>query len=183
MQAGTKQILFIVQYPENVSPSQRFRFELYKDVLKQNGFAVTTSPFIDEYGYAVIFKEGFFFRKLWSVTKGFFRRVKMLFTLKKYDFILLECGAAPMGPPVFEWIMIKLLKKNIIYDFDGAIWVHQVSDMNKLYGFLKNPGKVAAISKWSYKISCGNEFLCNYAKQYNSNVVRSEEHTSELQSR
>ena len=168
---ASKQILFIAQYPEKVSPSQRFRFELYKDVLQQNGFAVTTKPFIDDYGYAVIFKQGFFFRKFWSVAKGFLRRILLLLSLKKYDFILLECGAAPMGPPLFEWITIKWLKKKVVYDFDGAIWVQQVSDMNRLYGFLKSTGKVAAICKWSYKISCGNEFLCSYAKKYNSNVV------------
>lgn len=171
MQAGTKQILFIVQYPENVSPSQRFRFELYKDVLQQNGFAVTTQSFIDGYGYAIIFKKGLFLRKCLSVVKGFLRRTKLLFTLKKFDFILLECGVAPVGPPLFEWIMIKLLKKKVIYDFDGAIWVPQVSEMNKLYGGLKNPAKVDAICKWTYKVSCGNEFLCNYAKKYNKNVV------------
>jgi glycosyltransferase involved in cell wall biosynthesis len=168
---ANKQILFLVQYPENVSPSQRFRFELYKNVLAQNGFTVTTQSFIDDAGYAVIFKEGFFFQKSFAVLKGFLRRVKLLFSVKKYDFILLECGAAPIGPPVFEWVMIKLLKKKIVYDFDGSIWVPQVSDMNRLYGFLKTPGKVAAICRWAYSVSCGNDFLCKYAKQYNTNVV------------
>jgi len=171
MQAGQKHLLFIVQYPENVSPSQRFRFELYKEVLVKNGFTVTTHSFIDNAGYAVIFKNGFFLQKAWAVTKGFLRRVKLLFNMKQYDFVLLECGAAPIGPPVLEWIMIKWLKKKLIYDFDGAIWVPQVSEMNKLYGFLKNPAKTASITQWAYKVSCGNEFLCNYARQYNKNVV------------
>lgn len=171
MPADIKRILFIVQYPENVSPSQRFRFELYKDLLGQNGFTVTTHSFIDDKGYAVIFKKGFFLQKSRAVTKGLLRRVGLLFSLKKYDFILLECGAAPIGPPILEWIMIKLLKKKLVYDFDGAIWIPQVSDMNRLYGFLKNPGKAASITRWSYKVSCGNEFLCNYARRYNNNVV------------
>lgn len=166
-----KQLLFIVQYPENVSPSQRFRFELYKELLYKNGFAITTHSFIDDKGYSVIFKKGFFLQKAWAVTKGFLRRIGLLFNMKQYDFVLLESGAAPIGPPVLEWIMIKWLKKKVIYDFDGAIWVPQVSDMNRIYGFLKNPGKTATITKWAYKVSCGNEFLCNYAKHYNNNVV------------
>lgn len=168
---ANRKILFLVQYPENVSPSQRFRFELYEDVLRKHGFTVITQPFIDASGYAVIFKAGFFFTKFAAVCKGFFRRTKLLFTAKQYDYILLECGAAPVGPPIFEWILIKCLKKKIVYDFDGAIWVPQVSDMNRLYGFLKFPGKVSSICKWAYKVSCGNEFLCNYAKQYNNQVV------------
>lgn len=168
---ANKQILFLVQYPENVSPSQRFRFELYKDLLAQNGFIVTTQSFIDNAGYAVIFKKGFFIQKTIAVLKGFLRRIQMLFTVNKYDFVFLESGVAPIGPPVFEWIMIKWLKKKVVYDFDGAIWVQPVSDMNRFFGFLKNKGKAAHICKWAYKISCGNEFLCNYAKQYNNNVV------------
>jgi len=171
MKSNPKHLLFIVQYPENVSPSQRFRFELYNEVLIKNGFTVTTHSFIDQAGYAVIFKNGFFLQKAWAVTKGFLRRVKLLFNMKQYDYVLLECGAAPVGPPVLEWIMVKWLKKKLIYDFDGAIWVPQVSEMNRLYGFLKNPGKTVSITQWAYKVSCGNEFLCNYARQYNKNVV------------
>lgn len=171
MKKNSKHLLFLVQYPENVSPSQRFRFELYKDVLAQNGFTVTTQPFIDTAGYAIIFKKGYFLQKAWAVTKGFLRRIKLVFNMQQYDFVLMECGAAPVGPPLLEWIMIKWLKKKVVYDFDGAVWVPQVSDMNRLYGFLKYPSKVSSICKWAYKVSCGNEFLCHYAKQYNNNVV------------
>jgi glycosyltransferase involved in cell wall biosynthesis len=171
MKSNCKHLLFIVQYPENVSPSQRFRFELYKNVLAQNGFSVTTQPFIDKAGYAIIFKKGFFLQKAWAVTKGFLRRTLLLFNMKQYDFVLLECGAAPIGPPVLEWIIVKWLKKKLIYDFDGAIWVPQVSEMNRLYGFLKNPGKTVSITQWAHKVSCGNEFLCNYARQHNKNVL------------
>jgi len=56
MQEDRREILFIVQYPENVSPAQRFRFELYKDLLEKNGFKITTLPFINKYEYTVIFK-------------------------------------------------------------------------------------------------------------------------------
>ncbi|MBL0356218.1 MAG: glycosyltransferase family 4 protein [Chitinophagaceae bacterium] len=171
MQAAPKEILFIVQYPPNVSPGQRFRFELYEDLLKRNGFNVTTSPFIDEQGYPYIFRSGFFLQKLWSVLKGFFARVKLLFVVKKYNYIFLQLGVTPVGPPIFEWLLIKLLKKKIIYDFDGAIWIQQVSEKNRLPQRLRNVNKVPLICSWSYKVSCGNEFLCTYARKYNANVV------------
>ena len=79
MQEDRREILFIVQYPENVSPAQRFRFELYKDLLEKNGFKITTLPFINKYGYTVIFKRGFFFRKFFAVLNGFFNRIKLVF--------------------------------------------------------------------------------------------------------
>jgi glycosyltransferase involved in cell wall biosynthesis len=171
VEAHRKEILFIVQYPENVSPAQRFRFELYTDLLVKNGFKITTLPFINKYGYAVIFKSGFFLKKFFAVLKGFFNRCKLIFNVKKYAYIFLQSGVTPIGPPVFEWILVKILKKKIIYDLDGAIWIEKFSDKNKLPQILRNVNKVPRICKWSYKVSCGNEYLCSYARKYNNNVV------------
>ena len=63
MKGRKQEILMIVQYPENVSPCQRFRFELYKDVLKKNGYIVTTKSFLDKKGYGVVHRYGFFLKK------------------------------------------------------------------------------------------------------------------------
>ena len=131
MEAQRKEILFIVQYPENVSPAQRFRFELYKNLLENNNFKITTLPFIDKHGYTVIFKSGFFIRKSLAVLKGFFHRFKLLFRVQKYSYIFLQSGVTPIGPPVFEWILIKILRKKIVYDLDGAIWLEKFSEKNK----------------------------------------------------
>ncbi len=171
MKNKSKEILMIVQYPENVSPGQRFRFELYKDILKKHGFTVTTMPFLDQQGYNIIFQYGFIFKKFTATLKGIYRRFILTFKIKKYDFIFLQRGVAPIGPPLFEWIYIKMLRKKIIYDFDDAIWIPAVSKQNSLAGIFKNTGNVKKICKWAYKVSCGNEYLCNYARQYNSNVV------------
>ncbi|MEO6719165.1 MAG: glycosyltransferase family 4 protein [Ferruginibacter sp.] len=171
MEEKSKKILVIVQYPENVSPGQRFRVELYKDLLIKNGFTVTTKPFFNEKGYKVIHRYGFLFAKIIVTIKGFARRFLLIFSLKKYDFIFLQREATPIGPPVFEWISVKLFSKKIIYDFDDAIWMPAFSRQNSLAAAFKNIGKVKNICKWSYKVSCGNEYLGNYAHQYNQQVV------------
>lgn len=161
----------IVQYPENVSPGQRFRFELYKELLKKKGFGVTTESFLDQKGYEIIHKYGFFLTKFTAILRGFSKRFLLIFRIKKYSFIFLQREVTPIGPPLFEWIIIKLFKKKVIYDFDDAIWIRIVSKQNSLATIVKNSGKVKKICEWSYKVSCGNEYLCNYARQYNSNVV------------
>jgi glycosyltransferase involved in cell wall biosynthesis len=165
------EILMIVQYPEKVSPAQRFRFELYKDLLQKNGYNITTRSFLDEKGYEVIHQYGFFFRKFIAILKGFCKRLLLLFNLKKYDFILLQREATPVGPPVFEWFVTRVFKKKLIYDFDDAIWLRIVSKQNSVATIVKNTGKVKKICKWAYKVSCGNQYLCNYAARYNPNVI------------
>ncbi len=160
----------IVQFPENVSPCQRFRCELYKDTLEKNGFEVTTKSFLDLPGYKVVHQYGFLFRKSMALVKGFIRRVALLFRLGKYDFVLVQREFAPVGPPVFEWLAVKLFQKKLIYDFDDAIWIPSVSDQNSLAGKFKNARKVNTICKLAYRVSAGNDYLCNHARQYNSHV-------------
>ncbi len=76
-----------------------------------------------------------------------------------------------MGPPWFEWIAAKVLRKKIIYDFDDAIWIPNTSENNKLVAGFKWHQKVGAICRWAYKVSCGNAYLQEYAKQYNQKAV------------
>src|SRR5688572_20710399 len=166
-----KEILMIVQYPEKVSPAQRFRFELYKDLLQKNGFHITTHSFLDEQGYEIIHQYGYFLRKAWAIFKGFCRRLLLLFTVRKYEFIFLQREATPVGPPVLEWVLARLFRKKIIYDFDDAIWLRIVSKQNSVATIVKNTGKVKKICSWAYKVSCGNHYLCNYAARYTSDVV------------
>lgn len=167
---GNKKILMVVQYPENVSPGQRFRFELYKDLLRDNGFTVITQGFLDKEGYAIIYKYGYVLPKLLSTIKGFFKRIILTFQLADVDYIFLQREVTPVGPPVFEWIYTRVLKKKVIYDFDDAIWIPSFSKMNRFAANFRDTNKVSKICKWSFKVSCGNEYLCNYARRYNSNV-------------
>jgi glycosyltransferase involved in cell wall biosynthesis len=166
-----KEILMVVQYPEKVSPGQRFRFELYKETLEKNGYLVTTKSFLDNNGYEIIHSFGNFLKKSIATIKGYFGRLVLLFQINQFDFIFLQREVAPLGPPVFEWIYIKLFHKKIIYDFDDAIWIASISEQNSAAANFKNADKVKNICKWAYKVSCGNEYLCNYARQYNSNVI------------
>jgi glycosyltransferase involved in cell wall biosynthesis len=171
MEKRKNQILMIVQFPENVSPCQRFRCELYQATLEKNGFEVTTKSFLDLQGYKVVHQYGFLFRKSVALVKGFIRRMALLFRLGKYDFILVQREFAPVGPPVFEWLAVKIFQKKLIYDFDDAIWIPSVSDQNSIAGKFKNARKVNTICRLAYRVSAGNDYLCNHARQYNKNVV------------
>jgi glycosyltransferase involved in cell wall biosynthesis len=169
MQKGS--ILFIVPYPEHKAPSQRFRVELLEPYLQQADVHYHVAPFMDINTWNKLYKQGSILQKAWGIFKGYLKRIKTIFLdVPRYEYIFIHREAAPLGPPVFEWIIAKLWRKKIIYDFDDAIWIANTSAANKLAAWFKCFWKVQYICKWSYKISAGNDFLCNYAKQYNSNV-------------
>ncbi len=72
---------------------------------------------------------------------------------------------------MFEWIIAKVLRKKIIYDFDDAIWMANTSDANKLVAGIKWHHKVDSICRWAYKVSCGNAYLRDYARQFNPRAI------------
>ena len=166
-----KKIYFIIPYPQGEAPSQRFRFEQYLDILRENGFQYHLSSFLDLAAWNVLYKPGHYIEKSIKITAGFFRRMRDLFAISGYDFVFIHREAAPIGPPIFEWIIAKILRKKIIYDFDDAIWLPNTSSNNRIAAGIKFHNKVKSICLWSYRISCGNDYLADYARQFNKNVI------------
>lgn len=171
MPVKPKRILFLIPYPLKESPSQRFRFEQYFPLLTEQGFQFEIQSFLSLKNWKLFFVPGKLLKKVSVLSVGFLKRFSLLIKVKHFDFIFIHRETTPLGPPVYEWILTKLFQKKIIYDFDDAIWLTDRTDETLLLRLLKWRKKVATICRWSYKVSCGNDYLASFAKQYNSNVV------------
>ncbi len=165
-----KKIIFIVPYPIGEAPSQRFRFEQYLSHFEKNGWSWQLESFWSLKIWKLLYHPGKYFQKTLGLISGFSRRFFLLFRLGEADLVFIHREAAPIGPPIFEWIIAKVLRKKIIYDFDDAIWKPNTSVSNSFANRLKWFGKVKHICKWSAAVTCGNNFLCEYAKRFNKNV-------------
>lgn len=163
-------ILFLVPYPLKESPSQRFRFEQYFNILTDRGFSYDTQSFLNAKNWQLFFSPGNIHLKALTLLSGFWKRSIILPKLHQYDFIFIHREVTPIGPPLFEWLIAKIFKKKVIYDFDDAIWLTDRKNESIGLRLLKWRSKVGVICKWSYKVSCGNEYLCKYAFQFNTNV-------------
>lgn len=109
--------------------------------------------------------------KIWALVSGYLRRIICLFKIHKYEIIFIHRELTPFGAPIFEWIIAKVGRKKIIYDFDDAIWMSDPNGESTLWKTLKWRSKVAAICQWSWKVSAGNQYLADYASQYCDHVV------------
>lgn len=168
----TAKVLFIVPYPVRHAPSQRFRVELFEPYLQNVGIDYKIAPFMDAHTWKILYKNGSAIQKVWGIIKGYLKRIKtVLFDVHGYDYIFVHREGAPMGPPVFEWVVAKLWRKKMIYDFDDAIWIPNTSTENKLAAALKAFWKVKYLCKWSHAVLTGNDYLREYAQQYNNNVI------------
>lgn len=164
-------ILFVFPYPLGRAASQRFRFEQYLDILRNEGHELSLSPFLNEEVWNIFYQRGYLLKKTWALFMGFSRRFKTLFSIRSYDYVFIHREALPIGPPVYEWLLSKVFSKKIIYDFDDSIWIPNSSESNKFFLPLKTHSNVFRICKWSYKISAGNTYLSNIVSAYNPNVV------------
>lgn len=164
-------ILFLVPYPTGKAPSQRFRFEQYFEALRAAGHTFRVAPFLSDATWTILYKPGRQGQKALGILAGFARRVALLATVPKYDFVFIHREASPIGPPVFEWLIAKVFGKKIIYDFDDAIWIPNTSEANRVVAGVKWHHKVGSICRWAYKISCGNAYLRDYARQFNPQAV------------
>ena len=164
-------IIFLVPYPLGQAPSQRFRFEQYLGILRQHGHQFRLASFLDDATWRILYKPGRAARKALGIAAGFGRRLGHLVAATGYDFVFIHREAAPIGPPVLEWLLAKVLRKRIIYDFDDAIWLANTSEANRIAAGVKWHQKAASICRWAYKNSCGNAYLAAYARQFNPSVL------------
>ena len=164
-------VLFLIPYPSGTAASQRFRFEQYLSGLSSAGISYDISSFWDEKAWRILYKEGAVLGKTLATIRGLLRRYALLFTAFKYDRIFIHRELYPVGPQFVEWVLAKVYRKKIIYDFDDAVWLPNFAANNAKFAFLKSYGHVVKLCKYAYRVSVGNDYLANHAKQYNSNVV------------
>lgn len=163
-------ILFLAPYPLKSSPSQRFRFEQYFKILDAAGHTYSFQSFLSHTGWRNIYSPGKRLQKLWAIVSGFLRRLIILPGALGADIVFIHRELTPVGPPAFEWVITKVFGKKVVYDFDDAIWLTDRKNENWLERKLRWRSKVASICRWSHVVSCGNEYLCAYARGYNNDV-------------
>lgn len=163
-------VFFLTPYPLDIAPGPRFRYEQYLSILKKR-YIVKLFSFVNESDYAQLSLAKKNSILLPIILKGFLKRIQHILACISADYVFLFREATPVGPPVIEWVLVKLLRKKLIYDFDDAIWLTDKTDESRFERLIRWRSKVALICKWSYKVSCGNDYLAKYASKFNHNVV------------
>lgn len=161
--------MFLVAHRPGRSPGQRFRFEQYLYYLEKNGFDCQISFLINEKDDAIFYAPGKYLSKTFFLLKSLLHRKRDLTNLASWDMVFLYREAHMLGTTWFER-QIKKAGVKMVVDFDDSIWLKDVSNGNKRLAFLKKPSKTADIIRLCDAVIVGNEYLADYARQYNPNV-------------
>lgn len=165
-----KRILFITPYPRGRAPSQRFRFEQYYHLLNTHDFEIKQQSYLSTDNWKLFQTQGYLLQKLSALLVGLAKRIQSLASIRSFDYVFIHREAAPVGPPIFEWLAARIFRKRIIFDFDDAIWLTDNINEGVIGRKIKFRKKIGLTCRWSYKVSCGNTYLIEYAKQFNNNV-------------
>lgn len=166
----TKRILYLVPHRKGRSPGQRFRCEHFIPYLEGEGYKITYSNILSQWDDKYFYSFGNYGIKFFIVFKSFLKRLFDVCRAKNYDAVFIYREAFMMGTTIIERL-ISWQKVPIIFDFDDSIWLNDTSAGNMSVRWLKKPQKTADICSLSHTVIVGNQYLSEYASQFNSNIV------------
>jgi glycosyltransferase involved in cell wall biosynthesis len=164
-----KKVLFYGILRPKRSPSQRYRIEQFFPVLDENKISYDYAFLLNKKMDDNLYAPGKYIQKVCIVLWCYIRlSYDWLFKVGRYEYVFVERELLMLGSSFFERKFAK--KTKLIYDFDDALWMLNISEANKKLAFLKNPSKVRDIIKSAHLVVAGNQFLADYALQFNTNV-------------
>jgi len=147
----------------------RYRVAQYIPHLAAQGIDLEIAPFFDREFFELVYQPGRTARKAFSFFRQAAARVQTVLQHGRYDLMLIYREAMPVGPPIIE-SLLAAAKTPMVYDFDDAVFLPNTSEANKWIAALKNPQKTGAIIRRCDQVIAGNEYLAQYARQYNRSV-------------
>jgi glycosyltransferase involved in cell wall biosynthesis len=167
-EGGAVRVLALLPYPVGRAPGQRYRLEQWAPLLASSGVSVTYSAFLSPSDFDLLYEPGRIARKGLAVLTGYAGRLRLLRTLGRFDVAYVYREAALLGSAWLEALIAR--RCPIVFDFDDAIYLSATSDANRAFGFLKRPGKVAALCKLASAVTVGNDTLAAFARCHAARV-------------
>jgi glycosyltransferase involved in cell wall biosynthesis len=163
-------VLAIVPSIYDTSPGQRYRIEQWEPLLRAQGVEITYSSFETAELQQILHQSGNTWQKIQGVLQNINRRRNEVKSLAGFDLVYVFREAALLGP---AWFERRIARSGIpmVFDFDDAIFIPYRSPSNGYLSYLKFPNKTGEICRLSSHVMVGNQFLADYAKQFNDRVT------------
>lgn len=159
-------VLFLHRYGRKAA-GFRYRLLQYIPFLQKEGIEFTVSSLLGDKYLEEKFDTGK--RKIGPILKGFIKRLSLIFSLSKYNLVVMYGEAFPYLPAFFE-AYLRCIKLPYVYDYDDAIF-HKYDKSRKsiIRSLLGN--KIRYILKGARSVFAGNKYLADYAKEVNQNIL------------
>ena len=145
-------------------PSSRYRVYNYIKELNEGGICIKYSHFWGELYFKHVLGSRSKLLKVFMLFLYYpfciMRRYISIFRIIGFEVVHIERDFCPGFPVIGEWIIKKIFKKKLVYEYDDAVFL---SDVPR--------GKTKKVIKMSDGVIAGNRYLGDYAKSYCKNTV------------
>jgi glycosyltransferase involved in cell wall biosynthesis len=164
-------VLFLTPYPIEAA-NTRYRAYQFLPYLKSRGIECEITPFISRELFRDLYNRGRIIRKTVGMARSALGRVRDVIRARNVDVVCVSREAMLIGPPVIEWLIDKVARRPMVFDFDDAIFVPYISPTyGRLASVLRCSWKSSRILEMSAHIIAGNEYLASYARRHNRRVT------------
>lgn len=158
-------VLYLTKYTAK-GASSRMRSFQYFSYLESSDLKITVRPFFNDTYLDMLYSGK---KSLMIVLLAYLKRFFVIFTVLKFDRIVIEYEIFPYFPAWFEKLFYRLGVKYIV-DYDDAIFHNYDLNSNKLIRKLLG-NKIDQIMKFSSVVVAGNQYLANRAKSAGANKI------------
>lgn len=163
-------VLFITQHRPDRSPGQRFRFEQYMPALERAGWRCDHSPLASADDDRILYQKGNYWEKARFVRRCHAVRQRDVERMDDYDVIFIYREALMTRSIRYEE-RFRRSRARLVFDFDDAVWLMSVSEANRRWKWIKDPGKTSKLIALSDRVFAGNAYLADYARRFNPATV------------
>lgn len=157
-------VLGLASYPEEAAAT-RYRLEQFVGPLADRGITLTVRPFLDSKSFEMLYRRRALLQTAIALVKSVLRRLKDVVLLSQTEVVLVQREAMILGPPLIEWLAVKLFKRPMVLDLDDATYVPYTSPTYGKFGrALKWFSKTDDLIRWSSVVTCGNRAIAEYAE-------------------
>lgn len=157
-------VLALASYPIEAAAT-RYRLAQFVSPLAERGITLEVHPFINSRLFASLYRREalpFTAANLLGATLG---RLTDVWRARGADLLLVQREAMLFGPPLIEWLAMRVGSCPMVLDLDDATYLPYVSPVyGRLASAFKWFSKTDDLIRWARVVTCGNRTIANYVE-------------------
>jgi glycosyltransferase involved in cell wall biosynthesis len=164
-------VLAFASYPVEAAAT-RYRVHQFIGPLAERGIELTVSPFLDSKLFASFYQSSSAAKTAVKLFIASLRRLGHALDARDADVILIQREAMIFGPPVIEWLSMRLSGCPMMLDLDDPTYVPYTSPTYGNVGkVLKWFRKTDDLIRWASLVTCGNRAIAEYVKSKGTDAI------------
>lgn len=156
-------VLGLASYPVE-SAAVRLRLNRLVEPLCARGIEIQVRPFLTSRAFAMLYDPRRRARIGVDLLLSSIRRLTDVTKSGRYDVVFLQREAAPIGPPLVEWLLARVAGLAYVLDLDDATWVSYSSPTHgRLASAVKTPSKADWLIRNAAIVTCGSRVIAEHA--------------------